>query len=273
MMRTSVPMPSNRDRVGPHRPALWGLPTTALLLACSPALAESDGVVPGFGGAFFWSRSIGPDGVVQTEWFGTGLIWLLLLMSVVGIGYLLRLASASARRHIAPPELMERIDEAVRDGKWRKVLALTEQDDSDFGIVVHEAFTEAPKGHQTMVERVQQVSAGLATERFRQLEPLNVLGQVAPMVGLFGTVYGMIVAFGSIVASGGNADPVALAGGIGTALVTTFWGLLVAIPALAGYALLRNRVDALEIEVEVRVLEYLDRLEPQEADVAGDVAT
>jgi biopolymer transport protein ExbB len=83
------------------------------------------------------------------------------------------------------------------------------------------------------------------------------------MIGLFGTVYGMIVAFGSIVASGGNADPVALAGGIGTALVTTFWGLLVAIPALAGYATIRNRIDALNGEAEGQVLEMLQRFKPK----------
>ena len=76
------------------------------------------------------------------------------------------------------------------------------------------------------------------------------------MAGLFGTVYGMILAFQSIVSAGGNADPVLLAGGIGTALVTTFWGLVVAIPALMGYAVVRNRIlDASEsVVAEVTVL-------------------
>ncbi len=80
--------------------------------------------------------------------------------------------------------------------------------------------------------------------RLRRIEVLNVFGQVAPMVGLFGTVYGMIVAFFTIARMGGTADPVALAGGIGTALVTTFWGLLIGIPALAAFAMVRNRIDA-----------------------------
>jgi biopolymer transport protein ExbB len=70
------------------------------------------------------------------------------------------------------------------------------------------------------------------------------------MIGLFGTVYGMIVAFQTIAASGGAADPAMLAGGIGTALVTTFWGLVIAIPALAAYATLRNGVDAASREAE-----------------------
>jgi biopolymer transport protein ExbB len=75
------------------------------------------------------------------------------------------------------------------------------------------------------------------------------------MIGLFGTVYGMIVAFQTVAASGGQADPALLAGGIGTALVTTFWGLVIAIPALVTFATVRNRIDeeiALALEAALR---------------------
>ena len=75
-----------------------------------------------------------------------------------------------------------------------------------------------------------------------------VLGSVAPMVGLFGTVYGMIRAFHTLVETSGVPDPAKLALGISVALVTTFWGLLVAIPALSVFAISRNRLDALAPE-------------------------
>jgi biopolymer transport protein ExbB len=91
---------------------------------------------------------------------------------------------------------------------------------------------------------------------------LNVLGQVSPMIGLFGTVYGMIVAFQTIAGTGGNADPVMLASGIGTALVTTFWGLLIAIPALSAYAAIRNTVDAATLECVRRVERAIARFRP-----------
>jgi biopolymer transport protein ExbB len=68
----------------------------------------------------------------------------------------------------------------------------------------------------------------------------------------------MIVAFQTIAASGGAADPAMLAGGIGTALVTTFWGLVIAIPALAAYATLRNQVDATSREAEDAAIAILD---------------
>ncbi|MCA9296982.1 MAG: MotA/TolQ/ExbB proton channel family protein, partial [Phycisphaerales bacterium] len=78
----------------------------------------------------------------------------------------------------------------------------------------------------------------------------------------FGTVYGMILAFQAIVMSGGNANPVLLAGGIGTALTTTFWGLVVAIPALAAYAILRNRVDELTTDAAITVERLLGPFRP-----------
>lgn len=240
---------------------LWAPALTMLIT--TRCFAQDSGGIPSFGGAFFYSRSAGPDGIIRIEWFGSCLIWLLLLLSILGIGYLVRLATANVRKRIAPQEQMERIRKLIDQKAWNEAIALTRNEDSDFSLIVHATLQEAPSGYDSMLARMEQVSSELIADRFRQIEPLNVLGQVAPMIGLFGTVYGMIVAFGSIVASGGNADPVALAGGIGTALVTTFWGLLVAIPALSGYAVLRNRVDALEGEAEGRVLELLEQFKPR----------
>ena len=225
----------------------------------------------GFTGAFFFSQSTGPDGVARMEWFGSMLIWLLLLLSVAGIGLLINLTLSNGRKSIAPQDGLDRINQMIREGRWREALALTENGDSDFDQMIHASLSEAPHGFQAMQNRAIQSASELASERFRRVEPLNVLGQVAPMIGLFGTVYGMIVAFGSIVASGGNADPVALAGGIGTALVTTFWGLLVAIPALAGYATIRNRIDALNGEAEREVLELIQRFKPKKEESAPDL--
>ena len=116
-----------------------------------------------------------------------------------------------------------------------------------------------------MMRALEQTADERATARLRRIELLNVFGQVCPMIGLFGTVYGMILAFGAIVASGGSADPVALAGGIGTALTTTFWGLVVAIPALAGYATLRNKIDELTVEATIVGEEILNNFRPRKS--------
>ncbi len=79
----------------------------------------------------------------------------------------------------------------------------------------------------------------------RRIEWINLIGNVSPMVGLFGTIVGMIELFNAIVIAGGQPQPAQLAGGISVALVTTFWGLLIAIPALTVYGIFRNRVEAL----------------------------
>jgi biopolymer transport protein ExbB len=79
----------------------------------------------------------------------------------------------------------------------------------------------------------------------RHIEWINLIGSVSPMVGLFGTIVGMIELFNAIVIAGGQPQPAQLAGGISVALVTTFWGLLIAIPALTVYGIFRNRIEVL----------------------------
>jgi biopolymer transport protein ExbB len=93
-------------------------------------------------------------------------------------------------------------------------------------------------------ESVQDQAMRLA----RHIEWINLIGNVSPMVGLFGTIVGMIELFNSIVVAGGQPQPAQLAGGISVALVTTFWGLLIAIPALSIYGIFRNRIEALANE-------------------------
>ncbi|MHC4574857.1 MAG: MotA/TolQ/ExbB proton channel family protein [Planctomycetota bacterium] len=105
----------------------------------------------------------------------------------------------------------------------------------------------------------------------RKVEWLNLIGNVSPMVGLFGTVFGMIKLFNAIVAAGGQPQPAQLADGISVALVTTFWGLLIAIPALAIHGMLRNRIEGLisgaTAEAEDILPEVMRRLKDERARV------
>ena len=92
---------------------------------------------------------------------------------------------------------------------------------------------------------MEEASEVRTSKLLRRIEVLNVIGNVAPMLGLLGTVYGMIKVFSTIVEEGDMPDASQLANGVGIALVTTFWGLVVAIPALAAYAVIRTRIDSL----------------------------
>lgn len=95
---------------------------------------------------------------------------------------------------------------------------------------------------------MEEEAAEQAGRLFRKIEYLSVLGNIAPMVGLLGTVIGMILAFREVANTQGAARAGQLASGIYQALVTTVGGLLVAIPSLGAYAVFRNRVDGLMAE-------------------------
>jgi len=214
-----------------------------------------------FAEAFFVSRRA--DGSI--EYLGSGVTWLLLAMSVGAVGMMVYMFLANRRPSVVPGNLVRDIEKRIAKKDFRSIVALTKGHPSYLGKILHAAFREAKFGFPAMMRALEQTADELATARLRRIELLNVVGQVSPMIGLFGTVYGMILAFGAIVASGGSADPVALAGGIGTALTTTFWGLVVAIPALSGYAVLRNRIDEFTVEATIIAEEVLNNFRPRKS--------
>ena len=205
----------------------------------------SEGAAPSsrsFADAFFVSTRAMPDGQRSVEWLGTGIIWLLIAASAASLGATLYFFWSTQSSTLIPRQSLAPISRFLAAGGYRKAIRVAAEDHSFFGTVLHTTLLTAPKGHAAMVMAMEDAADEETAKRLRKVDFLNVVGQLAPMAGLFGTVYGMILAFQSIVSAGGNADPVLLAGGIGTALVTTFWGLVVAIPALMGYAVIRNRI-------------------------------
>jgi biopolymer transport protein ExbB len=94
----------------------------------------------------------------------------------------------------------------------------------------------------------------------RKIEWANIIGNVSPMVGLFGTVLGIIKMFNAMALAGGQPNPAQLAGGISVALVTTFWGLMIAIPAVTIHGLFRNRIEMLVSEAAVEAEKLLPQM-------------
>jgi len=254
----------------------WCITLTVLVTItaiCTPVVAQSaNGVgVEGesFASAFLYSTRAMPDGTTSLEVIGSLVIWFLIVLNIVSLGLIGQMSWMNTRKTIMPDDVVIRVDAQIRAGEFRTVLKQTKDDPSYFAQIMHAALDEAPHGFNAMMRRLEQTADELTTIRFRRLEFLNVLGQVCPMIGLFGTVYGMILAFQAIVMSGGNANPVLLAGGIGTALTTTFWGLVVAIPALAAYSILRNRVDELTTEAVIAAERHLGAFRSSGSAAAG----
>lgn len=202
-----------------------------------------------FAESFFISESI----------LGQAVIALLLLMSVATVALIIHFLMQNRKATIMPSDTVDEIEALLDEKKFREAIKTAEEEPSVFGEVMHAALSEASAGY-TAMERAIEESADLAsTRRMRALELLNVFGAVGPMIGLFGTVYGMIVAFNEIVEAGGSPNPEDLAAGISTALVTTFWGLVVGIPAVAAAALVRNRIEGLTTQTMLEAESLIGR--------------
>jgi biopolymer transport protein ExbB len=223
----------------PPRPPLIALPALCTL-ALAPGLAAQDNGEgsSSFFQAFFWSSDL----------LGLAIIWLLILCSFVSFGLTLVFVMRYRRQNLMPDSTQAQIEQLLAARNYREAIRLANDDPSYLGRITSAALNEASNGYGAMERALEEAGDAEATRILRPIEILNVMGNIAPMVGLFGTVYGMIVAFQQLVDAGGSPDPVDLAAGISTALVTTFWGLVVAIPALAAYAVVRNKIDALTAE-------------------------
>lgn len=209
-----------------------------LLLPGLPAVAQSGDE----------TTSVAQMFLLPDDFLGLLITWLLVLLSAMSIGYSLSLILRYRRSVLLPETTRKKITDLLMGRRFHEAVDLAAKDGSFLGRIISAALNEAGHGYGAMERAIEEAGDSQTTKVLRPIEYLNVLGNIAPMIGLFGTVYGMIVAFDKLQASGGKPDPAELAGGISTAMITTFWGLVVAIPALASYALMRNKIDALTSE-------------------------
>ena len=124
---------------------------------------------------------------------------------------------------------------------------------------IRRAHLKYPAMREAMESSINEQTSAL----FRRIEPMNVIGNIGPLLGLLGTVLGMIMAFNELMEKSGNARPADLAGGIGTALWHTFFGLFVAIPCLVVYGFYRTRADKIATRAALVAEELLEALRPE----------
>jgi biopolymer transport protein ExbB len=185
---------------------------------------------------------------------GGPIVWFVLLpMSIAVISIALQQGFAIRRKNLLPAGIAGDIITIFRQsGPGPLALKLAERRDF-VSLAVLRAIAALNLGRNEAQVRdllnqsLQEQAFGL----LRKIDWANIIGNVAPMIGLFGTVFGMIKAFNGIVIAGGQPQPAHLAGGISIALVTTFWGVLVAIPALAVNGIFRHRIETLTSEAAI----------------------
>ena len=175
--------------------------------------------------------------------FGVSMIVLLFLLSLTA-AYLVCDHLISIRRNdLMPPGLSDDVRKYLLAGDIATAKQQCNDNPSLLSFVLMHGISELEFGWSSVEKAIEDALAEQSARLFRKIEYLSVIGNIAPMVGLLGTVFGMIVAFQSVAATQGTASAPQLAEGIYQALVTTVGGLIVAIPSIGAFAIFRNRID------------------------------
>ena len=141
-----------------------------------------------------------------------------------------------------PSGFLAEAAELLRNGQARRMLEVCQTDPSLLSRAVAAGLTRRADGYDEMIDAVETVGQEESMKLHQNVGYLALIGSVSPMLGLLGTVYGMILSFQTVSEAAGSVQPARLAGGIYTALTTTLMGLIVAIPAMSAYVYFRNRV-------------------------------
>jgi biopolymer transport protein ExbB len=177
-------------------------------------------------------------------------MFFLLLVSIAGVGFAIERFINLRRGTILPEALLKRADGLWRSGKRDELMKLTEKDRSTLGKMVYEVARYRSRGAETAERLAGDVAARDLRRHLQRAYPLAVVATLSPLLGLLGTVIGMIGAFDSVATAGSMGDASILGGDISKALITTGAGLSVAIPALALYHFFKVRTGILGIELE-----------------------
>ncbi len=187
--------------------------------------------------------------------------WLMLPLiafSVVALAIVLERYWVLRPSRVTPPGLLPEVWQALRNGGPDSD-QMTAWQGSSLGQVLVAGLQQAGQGREAMKDSIQQQATQVTHELERFLSPLGTIAMVSPLVGLLGTVLGMIEVFSAIMLQG-TGDAGVLAGGISQALITTAAGLVVAIPAMIFYRALNRRVESLLITMEQDCVKLVDAL-------------
>lgn len=174
---------------------------------------------------------------------------LLLILSFIMVALIMMNTLQVRRDNLMPAGFIDDFEQRLTQKDYQGAYETAKADDSFIARVLAAGLSKLNRGYEEAAEGMQEVGEEENMALEHRLSYLALIGTIAPMLGLMGTVYGMITSFQTIERSKTSPKPSELAGGISTALFTTIEGLAVAIPAMIFYSLLRNRVQRLVLEV------------------------
>lgn len=164
------------------------------------------------------------------------------LLSIYMVALVIEQLFSLRRGAIAPRRLIEQIRQLIQQRQFAIAADLCRDNGSLIGFVLTAGLSNVGSGYAAVEKAMEDACAQGTARLYRKIDYLSVIGTLSPMLGLLGTVWGMMLAFSEFAAKS-NVQVTELAPGISTALVTTLLGLAVAIPAYAAFTYFRNRVD------------------------------
>lgn len=194
---------------------------------------------------------------------GGWLMVLIVLCSILVLAICIDRLYTLNPKKIAPPHLLATVWKQLKKGELDGPRIRTLRQSSPLGRILAAGLANAHHGRDVMKESIQEAAAHVVHDLERYLNTLGTIAAVAPLLGLLGTVVGMIDVFAEIMVQGtGNAS--ALAGGISKALITTAAGLTVAIPAIVMHRYFVGKIDAIVVELEQETITLVDALHSEE---------
>jgi biopolymer transport protein ExbB len=181
------------------------------------------------------------------------------------------------KKVVCPEMVLQQIRQAISVGDYQKAWSTANNSTSPLGRMMSEALARLPKGRDAVEEAAIETAANISSDFKVKLSYLSLNAGVAPMWGLFGTISGMIGAFNAMAFGGAVGDPTKLAGDIGEALITTYAGLVIAIPAMMAYFILLahlRKVMGVVQDAFIGTLEMIDFSSlPEDLTIVTDAPT
>lgn len=238
-----------------------------LLVVLAAALTLLAGTVYAQGSEADARRAVSEE--QEISWFETimqgGAIGFIIIgLSIASLALVIEHLMTIKRDALVPPELLGHLESLFEDEEYEEAMTLCESAPNFLTNVIAAGLPKIGQPYEQIEAAMQEAGEQEAIKLHQKISYLSLIGNISPMLGLFGTVTGMIVAFNVIARSEGAPSPAELAGGIQVALVTTFLGLLVAIPTIAAYFYFRNKVIRIVMEVGTIAEELMERFRTTE---------
>jgi len=185
-------------------------------------------------------------------------IWPIILCSIIALGIIGERAWSLRQSVVAPKDLLSKVVQEFQQNGVTPDMLTRLAGDSPLGRIFAAGLRNVKSSREVMKESIEESGRGVSSELDRFLTTLGTISTMAPLLGLLGTIIGMIEIFGAQTGGSGIANPQQLAHGISVALYNAAFGIIVAVPALIFYRFYRAKVDALVVEMEQQAIKLVE---------------